>query len=151
MNNELQSEYDKNWSVCILSSHLLHTNEISVGRFHYGTTGLIQIAVWGHPRPRLILSCCYQPPWCIYGWRTRQKAADSHWSDAFDSKMQLEAGHDFVGGYRKSRCCTFRCLNLRTHSNDYFVITQPWFLGLHDCTGSITMRCFSYHLFNICQ
>lgn len=45
--------------------------------------------------------------------------------------MQLEAGHDSVGGYHKARGCTSSRLNLDSQTNNYFLISQAWFQGLH--------------------
>lgn len=45
--------------------------------------------------------------------------------------MQLEAGHDSVGGYHKARRCTSSRLNLDSQTNNYFLISQAWFQGLH--------------------
>lgn len=117
VNNELQRQYERlgqctYWGVC---PRLM---KFPSARFHYYTTWLIQMAAWRHPWSQLILSHCYQPPWCISWWRTQQKAADSHWSDVFDLKMQLEAGHSSMGGYHK-----LSLLDIQTSKSKY---TRRW-------------------------
>lgn len=67
VNNELLPQYDMNQSARTLSRKPRSANEISVCRFHYNATRLVQMSGRGHPRPRLILSQRYQPPWCISG------------------------------------------------------------------------------------